>query len=152
MSSGQIVWRGPEANVADALQKPAGDNRTGTPAWQQALKALHLPLYDVHWTPAVVLQKGPSIRVGLPDGRTGPLAGLTNEIARNLNLYDVVYVHVSGQNGGSTKGSDAGSSKGNVQARLRVRPSVQGAALVLENTTGRVLAMAGSFSYPLSSA
>jgi penicillin-binding protein 1A len=73
---------------------------------------------------------------------------LTNEIARNLNLYDVVYVHVSGQNGGSTKGSDAGSSKGNVQARLRVRPSVQGAALVLENTTGRVLAMAGSFSYP----
>jgi hypothetical protein len=58
---------------------------------------------------------------------------LTNEIARNLNLYDVVYVHVSGQNGSSTKDSDAGSSKGNVQARLRVRPSVQGAALVLEN-------------------
>ena len=150
MSSGQIVWRGPEANVADAMQKLAGDNRPGTPAWQQALKALHLPLYDVHWTPAVVLQKGPSIRVGLPDGRTGPLAGLTNEIARNLNLYDVVYVHVSGQNGSSTKGGDAGSSKGNVQARLRVRPSVQGAALVLENRTGRVLAMAGSFSYPLS--
>jgi membrane carboxypeptidase/penicillin-binding protein len=75
---------------------------------------------------------------------------LTNEIARNLNLYDVVYVHVSGQNGSSTKDSGAGSSKGNVQARLRVRPSVQGAALVLENRTGRVLAMAGSFSYPLS--
>ena len=89
MSSGQIVWRGPEANVADAMQKLAGDNRPGTPAWQQALKALHLPLYDVHWTPAVVLQTGPSIRVGLSDGRTGPLAGLTNEIARNLNLYDV---------------------------------------------------------------
>src|SRR6202042_3256284 len=47
MSSGQIVWRGPEANVADALQKLAGDSRAGTPAWQQALKALHLPLYDV---------------------------------------------------------------------------------------------------------
>jgi penicillin-binding protein 1A len=150
MSAGQIVWRGPEANIADAVQRLAGDNRPGTPAWQQALKALHLPLYDVHWTPAVVLQKGPSIRVGLSDGRTGPLAGLTNEIARNLNLYDVVYVHVSGQNGSSTKGGDAGSSKGNVQARLRVRPSVQGAALVLENRTGRVLAMAGSFSYPLS--
>ncbi|MGE5366628.1 MAG: penicillin-binding transpeptidase domain-containing protein, partial [Betaproteobacteria bacterium] len=35
-------------------------------------------------------------------------------------------------------------------AQLRVRPSVQGAALVLENKTGRILAMAGSFSYPLS--
>jgi Penicillin binding protein transpeptidase domain len=31
-----------------------------------------------------------------------------------------------------------------------VRPTVQGAALVLENKTGRILAMAGSFSYPLS--
>jgi membrane carboxypeptidase/penicillin-binding protein len=30
---------------------------------------------------------------------------------------------------------------------LRVRPTVQGAALVLENKTGRILAMAGSFSY-----
>jgi membrane carboxypeptidase/penicillin-binding protein len=36
------------------------------------------------------------------------------------------------------------------RADLRVRPSVQGAALVLENRTGRILAMAGGFSYPLS--
>ena len=77
ISSGQVAWRGPEANIADAVQKQAGNARAGTPAWQLALKALHLPLYDVHWTPAVVLQKGQSIRVGLPDGRTGPLAGLT---------------------------------------------------------------------------
>ena len=33
---------------------------------------------------------------------------------------------------------------------MRVRPTVQGAALVLENKTGRILAMAGGFSYPLS--
>jgi penicillin-binding protein 1A len=150
ISSGQTVWRGPEANIADAVQKQAGKDRAGTPAWQLALKALHLPLYDVHWTPAVVLQKGPSIRVGLTDGRTGPLGGLTGDAARNLNLYDVVYVHVSGANGSSSKGSDAASNRGNVQARLRIRPSVQGAALVLENKTGRILAMAGSFSYPLS--
>ncbi len=31
-----------------------------------------------------------------------------------------------------------------------MRPTVQGAALVLENKTGRILAMAGGFSYPLS--
>jgi penicillin-binding protein 1A len=150
ISSGQTVWRGPEANIADAVQKLTGDNRPGTPAWQLALKALRLPLYDVHWTPAVVLQKSPSIRVGLPDGRTGPLAGLTGDIARNLNLYDVVYAHVSGQNGSSTKSGDSAPSRTSVQARLRVRPSVQGATLVLENKTGRILAMAGSFSYPLS--
>jgi penicillin-binding protein 1A len=150
ISSGQTVWRGPEANIADAVQKLTGDSRPGAPAWQLALKALRLPLYDVHWTPAVVLQKSPSIRVGLPDGRTGPLAGLTGDIARNLNLYDVVYAHVSGQNGSATKSSDSAPSRGSAQARLRVRPSVQGAALVLENKTGRILAMAGSFSYPLS--
>src|SRR6516165_603689 len=142
MSSGQTVWRGPEANIADAVQKQGGKDRPGTPAWQLALKALHLPLYDVHWTPAVVLQKGPSIRVGLADGRAGPLGGLTGDAARNLNLYDVVYVHVSGANGSSSKGSDAATNKGNVQVRLRIRPSVQGAALVLENKTGRILAMA----------
>ena len=36
------------------------------------------------------------------------------------------------------------------RAELRVRPQVQGAALVLDNKTGRILAMAGGFSYPLS--
>ena len=31
-----------------------------------------------------------------------------------------------------------------------MRPKVQGAAIVLENKTGRILAMVGGFSYPLS--
>jgi penicillin-binding protein 1A len=148
MSAGRVAWRGPEANIADAVRKLAVGGGASAPAWQAALKAVHLPLYDVHWTPAVILQKAPSIRIGLADGRTGPLAGLSGEIARNLNLYDVVYVQVGGPKAASGKGGD--SSKTSVQARLRVRPSVQGSALVLENRTGRILAMAGSFSYPLS--
>jgi penicillin-binding protein 1A len=41
-------------------------------------------------------------------------------------------------------------SKTAARAQLRVRPTVQGATLVLENKTGRILAMAGSFSYRLS--
>ena len=43
-------------------------------------------------------------------------------------------------------------AKGRQAARadLRIRPTVQGAALVLENETGRILAMAGGFSYPAS--
>ena len=36
------------------------------------------------------------------------------------------------------------------RATLRVRPTVQGAAIVLDNRTGRILAMAGGFSYRLS--
>ena len=47
----------------------------------------------------------------------------------------------------ATSGQAPGAA---AQAQLRVRPTVQGAALVLENKTGRILAMAGSFSYPLS--
>ena len=33
---------------------------------------------------------------------------------------------------------------------MRIRPTVQGAAVVLENRTGRILAMAGGFSFPVS--
>ena len=44
----------------------------------------------------------------------------------------------------------ASPASAGAQAQLRIRPTVQGAALVLENKTGRILAMAGSFSYGLS--
>ena len=37
-----------------------------------------------------------------------------------------------------------------MRAELRVRPTVQGTVVVLENKTGRILAMTGGFSYPLS--
>ena len=57
-----------------------------------------------------------------------------------LALYDVVFVHLS----------DAGKSKGSARAELRARPTVQGMVLVLENRSGRILAMTGGFSYPLS--
>ena len=49
------------------------------PAWQQALQAAKLPLSDVHWEPAVILDKGGgkrgdgNIRVGIRDGRVLPL-------------------------------------------------------------------------------
>src|SRR5205085_3473082 len=68
-----------------------------------------------------------------------PLA-LDNAAAqRILKLHDVVFVRVSD-----------GKGKTATRAELRVRPIVQGTVVVLENKTGRVLAMAGGFSYPLS--
>jgi penicillin-binding protein 1A len=164
ISSGRTVFRGPEANLTDAIQKIGAS--PGTPAWQQALQALRLPLYDVHWTPAVIVQKGDSkrgdntLRVGLPDGRIMPLSGVNSDARRGLGLYDVVYTNVTGPAYAAPPPPAIDPRTGkpirqrapvNVgQAQLRVRPTVQGAVLVLENKTGRILAMTGGFSYPLS--
>jgi len=143
LSAGRVQFRGAEANLADTIQKLTSDQQAATPPWQRALQAAHLPLYDVHWTPAVIMHNsGSAIRVGLPDGRIVPLTSLIGEIRRKLALYDVVYVKVIE--------ARTSASKTDAVAQLRVRPTVQGAALVLENRTGRILAMAGSFSYPLS--
>ena len=167
IENGRVQFHGPEANIAHAVQKLSAGNHGGapgatadaapgtTPAWQQALANVHLPLYDVHWEPAVILRSGKrgdeALRVGLADGRVLPLTTWGLATRRNLNQYDVVYVHVTG--GGDGRASDGRTrarGAASAQAQLRVRPTVQGATLVLENKTGRILAMAGSFSYPLS--
>jgi len=158
ISAGRVQFHGPEANITDAVAKLSAGSQSSSPAWQQALQALRLPLYDVHWTPAVVVQKvdakkgDDAIRVGLPDGRILPLTATTGAIKRSLGLYDVVYVIVTEPKSGNAKrNSKTGASAASGgQAQLRMRPTVQGAAFVLENKTGRILAMAGSFSYPLS--
>jgi membrane carboxypeptidase/penicillin-binding protein len=148
IANGRLDFQGPEANLADAIKQlssaPA-DPAAGPakPAWQQALAAARLPLADVHWTPAVVVDKpgarnSPGFRVGLADGRVLPLRTYRSDIARRLQLYDVVFVRVA-----DAKGKAA-------SADLRVRPVVQGAAIVLDNKTGRILAMAGGFSSALS--
>jgi membrane carboxypeptidase/penicillin-binding protein len=113
----------------------------GEPAWQRALAAAYLPLYDVHWMPAIVLANGVTggaARVGLADGRMLPLASANYAGRRGLNLYDVVFVKVS-----DPKSKQA-------RAELRVRPTVQGAAIILDNKTGGILAVAGGFSFPAS--
>ena len=118
------------------------------PVWQQALANARLPLYDVHWTPAVVMEKpsgkkGEAWRVGLADGRILPLSIDNAAAQRKLALYDVVFVRV-------VEARSEAKAKTAARAELRVRPIVQGTAVVLENKTGRILAMAGGFSYPLS--
>ncbi len=108
----------------------------GKPAWLRALESARPSLYDVHWPLAVVLDAGRGpLKVGLEDGR---IATLEAGIARGkLQRYDVVRVKLS-------------EGRGAPRAQIRVRPTVQGAALVMENKTGRILAMTGGFSYPLS--
>ena len=166
IENGRVQFHGPEANIADAVQKLSAGNHGGAPgatadaapgtmpAWQQALANVHLPLYDVHWERAVILKSGKrgdeALRVGLTDGRILPLTTRGLVTRRSLNAYDVVYVRVIEGKGDEAGSSDDRTRATAAQAQLRVRPTVQGAALVLENKTGRILAMAGSFSYRLS--
>jgi penicillin-binding protein 1A len=129
-----IVGPLPLAPAAAPVAKPK-------PAWQQALEAAHLPLYDVHWSTAIVLPSGgdrSGVRVGLPDGRVMSLSSAGLAGRRGLNVYDVVFVRVSDAKGKQTR------------VDLRVRPTVQGAAVILDNKTGAILAMTGGFSYPVS--
>jgi penicillin-binding protein 1A len=172
ISTGRVRFHGAEANLADAVRKLAPGKPSDNPAWQQALVAVHLPLYDVHWTPAVVVDKGGkkgdgAIRVGLPDGRIVPLTSSSGEVRRGLSVYDVIYVKMIEPKAPAPAPAPASTTAPRPNAKpavapekpkplptahaeIRVRPTVQGAALVLENKTGRILAMAGSFSYPLS--
>jgi penicillin-binding protein 1A len=154
---GRVQFKGPEASLSDAIlhieaarlegRSPAraavAPGQAPAPAWQQALLSAHLPLYDVHWPTAVVVagagRSDGALRVGLADGRVLPLSAANSGIRRSLKLDDVVLVHVV-----------EGRKKSDARAELRVRPSVQGAVLVLDNKTGNILAMAGGFSYPLS--
>jgi len=144
IDGGRVSFQAAEANLANAIKRIQPEPRTGQqkPPWLQALGRARLPLYDVHWPVAVVVEKGgkggDTIRVGLADGRILPLAGASSSIQRSLKLYDVIFVHLTDPKGKSTR------------AEIRVRPTVQGAALVLDNKTGRILAMSGAFSYPLS--
>jgi membrane carboxypeptidase/penicillin-binding protein len=146
-NAGRVDFRGPETNIGDAVKALTADPKAdrSKPAWQFALGQARLPLYDVHWTPAVVVEKvimkggHESIRVGLPDGRTFPISTWGTRTRSRLAMHDVVYVKVI-----------ENSNKQGTRVELRSRPSVQGATVVVENKTGRILAMVGGFSYPLS--
>src|SRR5215212_2499547 len=145
-SHGRARFAGAEMNLADAVRKleakgAAAAADPANPAWRQAFQNARMPLYDLHWTSAIVLDKGSDkagMKIGLRDGRIVPLS-VHASVRKILNQYDVVYVSVT-----------EGKGKAGARADLRSRPKVQGAAVVLENKTGKVLAMAGGFSYPLS--
>ena len=145
-NAGRLSFRTPEANLAAAIRRIEADRKVSDkgPPWQQALRNARLPLYDVHWTAAILLEKptgkkGEAWRVGLADGRILPLAVDNATAQRKLAIHDVVFVRVT-----------EAKNKAAARAELRIRPLVQGMVVVLENKTGRILAMSGGFSYPLS--
>jgi membrane carboxypeptidase/penicillin-binding protein len=141
-NAGRADFQQAEINLADAVAKAVADLEAdgSKPAWQIALASARLPVSDIHWPAAVVMEsdkRGKVLKVGLVDGSVLPLS-LGRTSSSKLKLYDVVRVRVI-------------ESKGKpVRAELRVRPTAQGAVVVLENKSGRVLAMAGGFSYSVS--
>ena len=89
-----------EANLAKAIQaieadpKKAADKR---PVWQKALTAARLPLYDVHWAQAVVVEKPSGAQRARPGASACRTAAscrcrLDGSIQRKLKLHDVVLV------------------------------------------------------------
>jgi penicillin-binding protein 1A len=142
-------YEGPELNLGEINMRVETEQSTRAlsrgrvvkPVWQISLESARLPLYDVHWPVAVVLRNAGrgQIKVGLRDGRIVPLSLPEQVAAGVLHVNDVIYVNIA-----------EGKKQSEGKAELRIRPKVQGAALVLENKTGRILAMVGSFSYPLS--
>ncbi len=152
LNAGRHRFPGPEANLGEAVRAleatknaSPGAVAPASPAWQRALADLRPPAYDLQWPAAVVLPAGrdrkggtEAARVGLPDGRVATLSAWNAALRRTLKPYDVVRVRVSE------------TQKGGLRAELRGRAEVQGGGVVLENRTGRILAMAGGFSYPVS--
>jgi len=159
-STGRVRGQAAEANLDQAIRRIEASKQptSDKPAWLEALNNVRLPLYDVHWSHAAVVEvAGAAVKVGLTDGRIVPLTGPRLAI-RNLKLHDVVYVRVVETRAVPAKAGKGPKGKAVVKAAtpataradLRIRPVVQGAAVVLENRTGRILAMVGGFSYPLS--
>ena len=66
-SAGRVQFPAAEANLAKAVPAHRGGQESSDkrPAWQQALADARLPLYDVHWSAAVVLEK-PTGKKGRP--------------------------------------------------------------------------------------
>jgi 1A family penicillin-binding protein len=145
--SGRVNFTKVEGNLGDAIRRITADPKAdkSKPAWRVALEAARPRLYDVHWHKGVVVDKirlksgHESIMVGLPDGRTLPLSTSGGNTRRLIGLHDLIFVNLV-----------EGRGKEGTRLELRTPSTVQASAVVLENQTGRILAMVGGFSFPQS--
>src|SRR5712691_1083161 len=53
LNTGRSKFQGAEANLSEAVQRIAAEQKAGDPPWRIALRGARLPLYDVHWSPAI---------------------------------------------------------------------------------------------------
>ena len=155
-SAGRVEFRAPEANLSDAIRKLEA-------------RPQHRP-QQAHLAHRARAGAAAALRRALDAGGRGREANLSRAPSRSasacataaclplstfggrtrarIGLYDVVYVKVIEST--IRDQAEPAATQSGTRVELRVRPTVQGIAVVLENKTGRVLAMAGGFSYPLS--
>jgi penicillin-binding protein 1A len=121
-------WRGAFGNV------PVSEG------WQKAALAKPVPAERTNWRAAIVESvEGGTVRVALAEGGGGTLASEDVAWARagkGLKSGDLIFVEPA------EKGATY---------RLKQVPAVNGAMVVMEPQTGRVLAMVGGYSFSLSS-
>lgn len=127
-NTGRKVWTGPQGSIANDINKYKMK-------WEEVLPRVQPRLYDIPWTIAVVLDVGRA-QVGLPDGKIVSLRA-PGSVLRRLKAYDLIFVDVTG------------ADKKQI-ATLKIPARVQGSAVILENQTGKVLAISGGFSYASS--
>ncbi len=123
---GEEAWLKITPVVVGSIRR---DLRDPNITWLEALQRTKGHFFDVPWTLAVVLDER-NKRVGLSDGRIVSLRGPPT-LLQALQPHDLIFVHEPQQN----------------SATLKIPPAVQGAIVVMENKTGRILSMAGGFSY-----
>lgn len=118
-----------------ALQTEESPNQANQ--WTSTLELVKLPYYDIQWPIALILDinSDGNILIANEQGETTRVPRESRY--RSLTVGDVVYVGLQRQN---TK----------LIPVLMSPPKIQGASVILENSTGRILALVGGFSYPMS--
>jgi penicillin-binding protein 1A len=107
------------------------------PGWEAEAESKSPPSERPTWQPAVIESAGGTIRVLLAAGGEGELVGADVSWARagkGLGVGDLVFVEPAGPG----------------RFNLRQVPLVNGAMVVLEPRSGRILAMVGGYSFSLS--
>ncbi len=153
-------WRGPKSHLADtenwAGQLVALDHSDGLDSWRLAAvlatgaegavlgledgsQAL-LPLAEMTWA-----------RRAIGDEQLGPEVTATDQV---VQPGDVVWVEPLGGPDVTVAGTDVAVATSDnaelARVTLRQPPEIEGAVVVLDPHTGRVLAMSGGFSYAQS--
>lgn len=126
-ATGRRVWVRAEGSIARDVEQYKMK-------WQDLLPRVQPRHYDVPWTLATVLDTNKP-QVGLASGQRATLQAPPAVLGR-LQTYDLIFVEVKG--------------KDRPVATLKIPPRVQGAAVVMENQTGKVIAISGGFSYATS--